>query len=120
MDLKISRSKNSRASTPSSRSQLSRSSSSGKARRSSRIVEDDFRPITRQLAIAAKSHFRLLAIYDTPFPPAGVARTEYGWTQIRRFVKKCDNQTWKILLRTMEKEADESLQLVQFVSCSYD
>ena len=79
-------------------------------------MEEDFDPLIRQLAIAAKSHFRYLAVYDTPFPPQGAGRFEYGWKAIKAMVKNSGNQSWQVAMKWTKNDSDCPMQVVKFVS----
>lgn len=124
MDVKVLGSKTSglkkgRCSTPSSHSYHSTGSTSRskKTRKAGRITEDDFNPLARQVAIAAKSHFRVLTIYDSPFPPQGVGRFEYGWKAIKAMVEDSKNTKWKTVLKwANNEESEHAQQLVKFAS----
>jgi len=85
--------------------------------KSSRITENDFDPLTRQIAIAAKFHFRLLVVYDDPFPPQGGGRFEYGWNAIKTMVKKSNNPKWQSALKWANgnENPERPLQIVKFV-----
>jgi hypothetical protein len=121
LESKVSRLKKPRCSTPSSVSNHSTTSTSrsNKTRKAGRIVEEDFDPLTRQVAITAKSHFRVLTIYDTPFPPQGVGRFEYGWKAIKAMVSNSNNSKWKTVLKLADDEDSEPQQLVKFVSLKF-
>ena len=99
-----SQSKQRRSSTPSTHSSTSQLHI--KARKTGWIVEEDFNPLVRQVAIAAKAHFRWLAIYDTPFPPQGAARFEYGWKAIKKMVKDSKNSQWQSALQCVKADSD--------------
>jgi len=124
MDVKVlgsktSGSKKARSSTPSSQSLYSTTTShSNKKRKAGRIVEEDFNPLARQVAVAAKSHFRVLTIYDTPFPPQGIGRFEYGWKAIKAMVTDSKNAKWQTVLKWANDESDYPQQLVKFVSAT--
>jgi hypothetical protein len=111
--------KKGRCSTPSSHSYHSTASTScsKKTRKAGRITEDDFNPLARQVAIAAKSYFRVLTIYDSPFPPQGVGRFEYGWKAIKAMVEDSKNTKWKTVLKwANDEESEHAQQLVKFAS----
>ena len=91
-------------------------SSSNKPCRASRIVEEDFDPLPCQVAIAAKSHFRALTVFDNPFPPQGVGRFEYGWKAIKAMVNESGNKKWKTALTWTDDDLGHPQQLVKFVS----
>jgi hypothetical protein len=115
---KISGSKKPRYSTPSSQSLNSSTSTSQshKRRKAGRIVEEDFNPLARQVAIAAKSHFRVLTIFDTPFPPQGIGRFEYGWKAIKAMINDSKNPKWQTILKWATDDSNHPQQLVKFVS----
>ncbi len=112
-----SQSKQRRSSTPSTHSSTSQLHI--KARKTGRIVEEDFNPLVRQVAIAAKAHFRWLAIYDTPFPPQGAARFEYGWKAIKKMVKDSKNSQWQSALQCVKADSDRQILLVKFVNSKF-
>src|ERR1700682_4031356 len=87
-------------------------SSSNKSRRATRIVEEDFDPLPRQVAIAAKSYFRSLTVFDNPFPPQGVGRFEYGWKAIKAMVNESGNKKWKTVLTWTDEDSGHPQQLV--------
>ena len=109
--------KRTRCSTPSNQSHYSSTSTShsNKRRKAGRIVEEDFNPLARQVAIAAKSHFRLLTVYDSVFPPQGIGRFEYGWKAIKAMVKDSNNSKWQTVLQWANDESEHPQQLVKFV-----
>jgi hypothetical protein len=122
MDVKLQGSKppglkRARCSTPSSRSHYSSTSTShsNKRRKAGRIVEEDFNPLARQVAIAAKSHFRVLTVYDSAFPPQGIGRFEYGWKAIKAMVNESNNSKWQSVLKWANDESDHPQRLVKFV-----
>jgi len=115
VDLKKSQSKPT-SSVPSSRSHSSSATRSNTLHRNSRIVEEDFNPLTRQVAVAAKSHFRVLTIYDNLFPPQGVGRFEYGWKAIKTMVNNSKNTNWKLDLKWGNDDRNSPQQIVKFVS----
>ena len=117
MDVKVLGSKTSglkkdRCSTPSSHSYHSTASISylKKTRKAGRITEDDFNPLARQVAIAAKSYFCVLTIYDISFPPQGVGRFEYEWKAIKAMVEDSKNTKWKTVLKWANNEESEHAQ----------
>ena len=112
-------SKKPRSPTPSVYSSTSRSSSSGvNGRCSNRVVEGDFDPSTRALAVAAKAHFRLITVYDDPFPPIGVNRYAYGWKAIKTMVKDSKVKNWMTALKFVRASDNLERQndLLKFVS----
>jgi hypothetical protein len=69
----------------------------------------------RQVAVAAKSHFRLLTVYDDPFPTQGSARFDYGWNAVKAMVKDSRNKKWQSALAGVKGDVDSQVQLVKFV-----
>ena len=119
LGVKTSGLKKGRGSIPSSHSYHSTASTSHskKTCKAGQITEDDFNPLARQVAIAAKSHFKLLTIYDSPFPPQGVSQFEYGWKLIKAMVEDSKNTKWKTVLKwANDEESEHAQQLVKFAS----
>jgi len=107
-----------RQSTPSVYSSSHSDGSSEGTRRTSsgRITESCFDHMTKELAKAAKSHFRFLAVYDTPFPPMGSGRMEYGWKALKKLVKDAKNPSWTAALKYTSTSSKRQWTLVKFVS----
>jgi len=103
-----------------SQSRSSRSATPGlKSSKSSKVKENDFPPLIRELAIAAKAQARMAVIYDTPFPPTSRGgRVDFAWKVIKEAAHNTDNSDIKIAFKQISSSSDVFLKqnLLSFVS----
>ena len=83
-----------------------------------KIREDDFTtPVIKEIAVAAKSFIRTMAIYDQVFPSSkGTAKLEFAWKTVTELVKNAKKDEWKEALQELKHDPPLKKKLITFVS----